>query len=183
MPLSRGLARFNRVVTNRISRPLAGWLPGFAVLVHRGRKSGAEYRTPLNAWLGEDDIIVALTYGRDTDWLKNLTAADGGEIIAGRKGLPGGAAAVHRARGDEADARRGHADTALYRRRRVCPAAPHQAGSAHLISTLPESWEAVASKAASKSSTSKRWVITGEMSTPDWIRTFILYQVSNISRP
>jgi deazaflavin-dependent oxidoreductase (nitroreductase family) len=85
MPLSRGLARFNRVVTNRISRPLAGWLPGFAVLVHTGRKSGAEYRTPLNAWVGDDDVIVALTYGRDTDWLKNLAAADGGEIIAGRK--------------------------------------------------------------------------------------------------
>ena len=86
MPLSRGLARFNRAVTNRISRPLAEWLPGFAVIVHRGRKSGAEYRTPVNAWLGADDVIVALTYGKDTDWLKNLTAADGGEVIAGRRG-------------------------------------------------------------------------------------------------
>jgi len=62
MPLSRGLARFNRVVTNRVSRPLAGWLPGFAVIVHRGRKSDAEYRTPVNAWLGDNDVIVALTY-------------------------------------------------------------------------------------------------------------------------
>jgi len=85
MPLPRGLARFNRVVTNRISRPVAGWLPGFAVIVHRGRKSGAEHRTPVNAWLGDDDVIVALTYGRDTDWLKNLTAADGGMIVAGRR--------------------------------------------------------------------------------------------------
>jgi len=72
------------VVTNRLSRPLAGWLPGFAVIVHRGRKSGAEYRTPVNAWVGDDDVIVALTYGRDTDWLKNLTAAFGGEVVAGR---------------------------------------------------------------------------------------------------
>jgi deazaflavin-dependent oxidoreductase (nitroreductase family) len=85
MPLSRGLARFNRVVTNRISRPLAGWLPGFAVIVHRGRKSDAEYRTPVNAWLGDNDVIVALTYGRNTDWLKNLTAAIGGEVLAGRR--------------------------------------------------------------------------------------------------
>jgi deazaflavin-dependent oxidoreductase (nitroreductase family) len=85
MPLSRGLARFNRVVTNRISRPLAGWLPGFAVIVHRGRKSDAEYRTPVNAWLGDNDVIVALTYGRNTDWLKNLTVAIGGEVIAGRR--------------------------------------------------------------------------------------------------
>jgi len=85
MPLSRGLARFNRVVTNRISRPLAGWLPGFAVIVHRGRKSDAQYRTPVNAWLGDNDVIVALTYGRNTDWLKNLTVAIGGEVIAGRR--------------------------------------------------------------------------------------------------
>ncbi|MGH8949285.1 MAG: nitroreductase family deazaflavin-dependent oxidoreductase [Acidimicrobiia bacterium] len=85
MPLSRGLARFNRVVTNRISRPVAGLLPWFAVIVHRGRKSGAEYRTPVNAWLGDDDVIVALTYGRNTDWLKNLGAADGGLVIAGRR--------------------------------------------------------------------------------------------------
>lgn len=84
MPLSRGLARFNRVVTNRLSRPLAGLLPGFAVIVHRGRKSGAEYRTPVNAWVGEDDVIVALTYGRNTDWMKNLTVAIGGEVVAGR---------------------------------------------------------------------------------------------------
>jgi deazaflavin-dependent oxidoreductase (nitroreductase family) len=84
MPLSQGLARFNRSVTNRLSRPLAGLLRGFAVIVHRGRKSGTEYRTPVNAWLGDDDVIVALTYGRDTDWLKNLTAAGGGEVVTGR---------------------------------------------------------------------------------------------------
>lgn len=84
MPLSRGLARFNRVVTNRLSRPLASLLPGFGVIVHRGRKSGVEYRTPVNAWVGDDDVIVALTYGRNTDWMKNLTVAIGGEVVAGR---------------------------------------------------------------------------------------------------
>ena len=85
MPLPRGLARFNRVVTNRLSRPLASWAPGFALIVHRGRRSGLEYRTPVNAWVGDEDVIVALTYGRDTDWLKNLAAADGGLVIAGRE--------------------------------------------------------------------------------------------------
>lgn len=93
MPLPRGLARFNRVVTNRLSRPLASWVPGFALIVHRGRRSGLEYRTPVNAWVGDEDVIVALTYGRDTDWLKNLAAADGGLVIAGREtyqvGRPG----------------------------------------------------------------------------------------------
>lgn len=82
MPLPESVARFNRVVTNRISRPLAGRLPWFGLVVHRGRKSGIEYRTPVNAWLDSRTVIVALTYGPDTDWLKNLEAAGGGQVIA-----------------------------------------------------------------------------------------------------
>jgi deazaflavin-dependent oxidoreductase (nitroreductase family) len=84
MPIPESVARFNRVVTNRISRPLAGRLPWFALIVHRGRKSGNEYRTPVNAWLDNETVIVALTYGPGTDWLKNLGAAGGGEVVAGR---------------------------------------------------------------------------------------------------
>jgi deazaflavin-dependent oxidoreductase (nitroreductase family) len=82
MPLPEALARFNRVVTNRITTPLAGRLPWFALIVHHGRKSGKEYQTPVNAWLGDEDVIVALTYGPDTDWLKNLAAEGGGEVIS-----------------------------------------------------------------------------------------------------
>jgi deazaflavin-dependent oxidoreductase (nitroreductase family) len=63
---------------------LAGRLPWFALIVHRGRKSGNEYRTPVNAWLDDETVIVALTYGPGTDWLKNLGAAGMGEVIAGR---------------------------------------------------------------------------------------------------
>jgi deazaflavin-dependent oxidoreductase (nitroreductase family) len=84
VPLPESIARFNRVVTNRITRPVAGLLPGFALIVHRGRKTGAEYRTPVNAWLDHENVIVALTYGPGTDWLKNLEAGGGGEVIAGR---------------------------------------------------------------------------------------------------
>jgi deazaflavin-dependent oxidoreductase (nitroreductase family) len=82
MPLPEWLARFNRVGTNRVTRPLAGRLPWFAIVVHRGRKSGDEYRTPVNAWLDDENVIVALTYGPDTDWLKNLEAAGGGDVIS-----------------------------------------------------------------------------------------------------
>ena len=80
MPLPRSIARFNRVVTNRISRPVARYLPGFAVIVHKGRVSGKVYRTPVNCWIDDWSAIVALTYGSDTDWLKNLQAADGGAV-------------------------------------------------------------------------------------------------------
>ena len=40
----RWLAKFNIVVTNRITRLFAGWLPGFGILTHvganRGRSTG-----------------------------------------------------------------------------------------------------------------------------------------------
>ncbi|MGH8915328.1 MAG: nitroreductase family deazaflavin-dependent oxidoreductase [Acidimicrobiia bacterium] len=82
MPIPRAVARFNRVVTNRISKPLAPHLAGFGLIVHRGRVSGKEYRTPLNCWVDDESIIVALTYGSHTDWLKNLQAAKGGLVEA-----------------------------------------------------------------------------------------------------
>ena len=80
MPLPRALARFNRVVTNRILHPLTAILPNFGVIVHRGRVSGEEYLTLVNWWRDEETAIVALTYGSDVDWLKNLRAAGGGTI-------------------------------------------------------------------------------------------------------
>ena len=43
-----GLARFNKVVTNPIQRRYAGRIPPFAIVEHVGRKSGRQYRTPVN---------------------------------------------------------------------------------------------------------------------------------------
>jgi deazaflavin-dependent oxidoreductase (nitroreductase family) len=77
MQLPQWLARFNRHVTNPIQRLWAGWLPGFGILEHVGRKSGKQYRTPLNVFTG---VAILLTYGPDRDWLKNVTAAGNGRI-------------------------------------------------------------------------------------------------------
>lgn len=74
--LSKRLARFNRVVTNRVTGPLAGWLPGFGVVVHRGRRSGREYRTPIAVFRTPGGYVAALTYGV-TDWARNVVAAGG----------------------------------------------------------------------------------------------------------
>lgn len=81
MPLPRSVARFNRVVTNRLTRPLAKYLPAFGVIVHTGRKTHREYRTPLNVFRGDDDhYVIALTYGPNVEWLKNLQASGRGEL-------------------------------------------------------------------------------------------------------
>jgi deazaflavin-dependent oxidoreductase (nitroreductase family) len=90
VPLPGSLARFNKRVTNRITLPFTARLPFFAVIEHKGRKSGKNYRTPVNCWVEGQEAIVALTYGTDTDWLKNLQASGGGSlVIKGRRHLCG----------------------------------------------------------------------------------------------
>jgi deazaflavin-dependent oxidoreductase (nitroreductase family) len=80
LPLSRRLAHFNRRVTNRLTRPIASWAPGFAVVVHVGRSSGRVYRTPVNVFRDDGRYVFALTYGRDSDWVRNVVAAGRCEI-------------------------------------------------------------------------------------------------------
>ncbi|HEX6798402.1 MAG TPA: nitroreductase family deazaflavin-dependent oxidoreductase [Ktedonobacterales bacterium] len=80
MPLPARMGRFNRHVTNRLTRPLAGWLPGFAILTHKGRRSGRTYRIPINAFRDGTGYVFALTYGAETDWVRNVLAAGGAEI-------------------------------------------------------------------------------------------------------
>lgn len=80
MPLPKGLARFNRVATNRVSRPLAGRIRGFGVVIHKGRRSGREYRTPVNVFRRDGGFELALTYGPDADWVKNVVAAGGTDL-------------------------------------------------------------------------------------------------------
>jgi deazaflavin-dependent oxidoreductase (nitroreductase family) len=78
MPFPKRLARFNRVVTNPIVRRVAGRLPGFAIIDHVGRRSGRTYRTPVNMFPADDDrYVIALTYGRDSEWVRNTLAAGG----------------------------------------------------------------------------------------------------------
>ena len=80
MPIPKWVARMNRFATNPLARMVAGWAPGFAIVRHRGRKSGRTYSTPVNIFeIGgrEGGFAIALTYGADVDWLKNVMAAGG----------------------------------------------------------------------------------------------------------
>ena len=80
MPLPKRLAKFNRVATNRIVGPLARYVPGFAVVSHVGRRSGRRYRTPVNLFRRGDDYVIALMYGADSQWVRNVLAAGGADI-------------------------------------------------------------------------------------------------------
>jgi deazaflavin-dependent oxidoreductase (nitroreductase family) len=74
------LADFNRRFTNRITGPFATRLPGFGVVTHVGRKSGRRYRTPVNVFVVPDGYLLALTYGKDSDWVRNVLAAGGCDL-------------------------------------------------------------------------------------------------------
>jgi deazaflavin-dependent oxidoreductase (nitroreductase family) len=80
MPLPDSLARLNRRVTNSLTTPFARRLPGFAIVRHTGRRSGRRYRTPVNMFRRGESYVIALTYGRDRDWVRNVMTANGCEI-------------------------------------------------------------------------------------------------------
>lgn len=81
MQLPRSLARFNRRVTNPIQMSWARWLPGYGVLEHVGRRSGAVYRTPMNVFVAPGGFVILLTYGAHTDWLRNFQATGRAELV------------------------------------------------------------------------------------------------------
>jgi deazaflavin-dependent oxidoreductase (nitroreductase family) len=76
----RWVAAFNLAVTNRVTSRFAARLPGFGILTHVGRKSGRVYRTPVNVFRAPEGFLVALTYGRESEWVKNVLAAGGCEF-------------------------------------------------------------------------------------------------------
>lgn len=86
MPLPRWLARFNLRVTNHVLGPLATHMPGMGVVVHVGRKTHREYRTPVMVFRQESRVTIALTYGRDSQWVHNVLVNSGcGLETEGRK--------------------------------------------------------------------------------------------------
>lgn len=81
MPIPYVVARLNRRVTNRLLGVLAPWVPPFAVLHHRGRRTGAPRSTPLLVFRRGDRVVVALTYGERVDWLRNVLAAGSARLV------------------------------------------------------------------------------------------------------
>jgi deazaflavin-dependent oxidoreductase (nitroreductase family) len=81
MPIPKVVGRWNKVGLNRLTRHIAPTMPGLGLVVHRGRRSGRRYETPVNVFTVGDRYVIALTYGPDTDWVKNVLAAGGCELI------------------------------------------------------------------------------------------------------
>jgi deazaflavin-dependent oxidoreductase (nitroreductase family) len=78
--LPRALARFNRVVTNRVQGIWAPYLPPWAVVRHRGRRSGDDYATPVFATRRGQLLALAVMYGTESDWVRNVLAEGRAEV-------------------------------------------------------------------------------------------------------
>jgi deazaflavin-dependent oxidoreductase (nitroreductase family) len=74
------MRRFNKRVTNRVQGLWAPYLPPWAKIVHKGRKSGREFETPVLAKKSGQRLEIVLFYGEDTDWVRNVLAADGAGV-------------------------------------------------------------------------------------------------------
>jgi deazaflavin-dependent oxidoreductase (nitroreductase family) len=82
----RRVAAFHRAITNRVAIRFAARLPGFGVVTNEGRKSGRLYRTPVNVFREPEGVLIALTYGRDSGWVRNVLAAGGCQLET--RGVP-----------------------------------------------------------------------------------------------
>lgn len=60
-------------------RRLAPHLPLFAVVKHRGRKSGKSYETVVNAYRRGNKLAILMGHGK-TDWVKNVLAAGEADV-------------------------------------------------------------------------------------------------------
>ena len=60
-------------------------MPAFAIVTHTGRRSGRTYRTPVNVFRDGDRYLFALTYGAESDWVRNVLAAGRCEIRTRRR--------------------------------------------------------------------------------------------------
>ena len=83
MPIPRVVRSWNKAGLNKVTRRVARWAPGLGVIVHRGRRSGRTFQTPVNVFGVDGGYVFALTYGADTDWVKNVLAANGCELRTG----------------------------------------------------------------------------------------------------
>jgi len=91
--LVTGMRRKSPVVLNmarqasRATRPLALRTAGargspVSVVRHVGRTSGRPYETPVVAARADDGFVIALPYGRGTDWLRNVLASGTATILS-----------------------------------------------------------------------------------------------------
>jgi deazaflavin-dependent oxidoreductase (nitroreductase family) len=57
------------------------------VIVHVGRKTQRQYRTPVMVFRGDNRLIIALTYGRKSEWVQNVLTRNGCDLETRKRKL------------------------------------------------------------------------------------------------
>ena len=65
-----------RVINPRVVRAVERRESSFGVVHHIGRRSGAAYQTPVDVARVSDGVLISLPYGPETNWCRNVLAAD-----------------------------------------------------------------------------------------------------------
>ncbi|MBM7366642.1 nitroreductase family deazaflavin-dependent oxidoreductase [Gordonia hydrophobica] len=85
MKVPRIVARANKYVTNPIQGLWAGRIAPWAVVQHVGRTSKRPYQTPVLAFVDDGRVSIALNYGAESDWVKNVLEAGEFTLVRGGK--------------------------------------------------------------------------------------------------
>ncbi len=75
------LRLFTRVMRPLALRSAGKEGSGTSVVRHVGRRSGRTYQTPVIAVQHDDSFVIALPYGKRTDWLKNVLDKGSAAIV------------------------------------------------------------------------------------------------------
>jgi deazaflavin-dependent oxidoreductase (nitroreductase family) len=88
--LVQGLLRSIARLFGPISRPLAGrrWFRLWAIVHHRGRRSGRRYATPVAIRATAGGAVIPLPFGDRTQWHRNVLAAGGCVVRWGGEDVP-----------------------------------------------------------------------------------------------
>jgi deazaflavin-dependent oxidoreductase (nitroreductase family) len=72
-------------ISNRLFLRISGGpLRAYSVVKHVGRQSGREYRNPVSAYRLDDGFVIAVLYGTESQWVRNVMAT--GRLVLRTKG-------------------------------------------------------------------------------------------------
>jgi len=80
-PVLNAVRRLSRAFKPVVLKTAGSVGASASVVRHVGRKSGRVYDTPVVAVPTSDGFAIALPYGRNTDWLKNVLARGSATLI------------------------------------------------------------------------------------------------------
>lgn len=77
LPFTRRLIRLTAGLANPYLQRLVrlGWIPFFGIVVHRGRRSGKTYVTPVGTGMTGGYFMIPLTFGAHSNWYQNVVEA------------------------------------------------------------------------------------------------------------